>query len=186
MPGRSAPRASAPSTIASAIRSLYDPVGLKYSSFTKTSALPRSGRRLSRTTGVRPMACSTESTTLGGITGPRFRRGPAILLHRRGSLHEHAVRVGLLALAPDVPVGVEAVRGGRRDATAVDVGRRRRVEVGAVDEVEAQVAVLAAGHELHPRLVAHRAVVRDHELAALQVVHGGHLVGGAREQTLDE
>src|SRR6185436_14687806 len=39
MPGRSRPRASAPSIIASAIRSLYDPVGFTDSSLTSTSAV---------------------------------------------------------------------------------------------------------------------------------------------------
>jgi hypothetical protein len=65
MPGRNVPRFSAPSIIASAIRSLYEPVGLKYSSFTNTSALVAGLMRRSRTTGVRPMTASTESATAG-------------------------------------------------------------------------------------------------------------------------
>src|SRR5580765_4429224 len=65
MPALSAPRASAPSIIASAMRSLYEPVGLKYSSLTKTSALVAGASRRSRTTGVRPMAARTESTGAG-------------------------------------------------------------------------------------------------------------------------
>ena len=41
MPGRKSPRFSASSIIARAIRSLYEPVGLKYSNFMSTSALLR-------------------------------------------------------------------------------------------------------------------------------------------------
>src|SRR2546428_5216961 len=66
-PGRRSPRASASSIIASAIRSLYDPVGLKYSSLTSTSALLAGTTLCSRTTGVFPMACSVESQTPGGL-----------------------------------------------------------------------------------------------------------------------
>ena len=65
IPGRNAPRRSAPSIMASAIRSLYDPVGLKYSSFTKTSAEPRVTSRCRCTSGVRPIVRSTESTAAG-------------------------------------------------------------------------------------------------------------------------
>src|SRR6185503_3906451 len=62
MPGRSAPRASAPSIIASAMRSLYEPVGFADSSLTITSALPAGTTRRKRTTGVPPIAFKTEST----------------------------------------------------------------------------------------------------------------------------
>ncbi len=51
-PGCSAPRRSAPSIIASAIRSLYEPVGLAASSFTHTSASSGPTSALSRTSGV--------------------------------------------------------------------------------------------------------------------------------------
>src|SRR5215510_9994781 len=64
MPGRSAPRRSPPSIIASAIRSLYEPVGLKYSSLT-TSAEPLGTSRRRRTSGVWPIVRSTESTAAG-------------------------------------------------------------------------------------------------------------------------
>src|SRR6185436_17356013 len=63
MPGRNAPRASAPSIMASAMRSLYEPVGLSDSSLTSTSAPPAGTTRRSRTTGVPPIARSTTSTT---------------------------------------------------------------------------------------------------------------------------
>ena len=49
--GPQSPRASAPSTIASAMRSLYEPVGLCDSSFTHTSAIPGSTSRERRTIG---------------------------------------------------------------------------------------------------------------------------------------
>src|SRR5262245_34656583 len=61
MPGRNAPRASAPSIIASAMRSLYDPVGLRASSLTTTSASALPTMRFRRTTGVPPIAFNTES-----------------------------------------------------------------------------------------------------------------------------
>ncbi len=57
-PGRSAPLRSAPSIIASAIRSLYDPVGLAASSFTHTSASPAPDNDVNRTSGVLPMPAS--------------------------------------------------------------------------------------------------------------------------------
>ena len=63
IPGRSAPRRSASTIIASAARSLMLPPGPKYSSFTSTSAHVPSHdtTRRRRTSGVRPMALSTSS-----------------------------------------------------------------------------------------------------------------------------
>jgi hypothetical protein len=61
IPGRNSPRRSAPSIIPRAIRSLYDPVGLKYSSFTSTVAAPSGTTRRNRTTGVLPIASRVES-----------------------------------------------------------------------------------------------------------------------------
>ncbi len=58
-PGASRPSRSAPSIIASAIRSLYEPVGFADSSLTQTSAMPGSTRRSRRTIGVEPIAPST-------------------------------------------------------------------------------------------------------------------------------
>ena len=55
-PGVRRPARSAPSIMARAMRSLYDPVGLAASSFTQTSAMPGSTRWTRRTTGVFPMA----------------------------------------------------------------------------------------------------------------------------------
>src|SRR5215831_18799432 len=72
MPGARAPRASAPSIIASAMRSLYEPVGLKNSSLTRISAAPFGTTRRSLTTGVRPMDCRTESTVVAIDMGPRY------------------------------------------------------------------------------------------------------------------
>src|SRR5712692_9112671 len=61
MPGCRRPRASAPSIIASAMRSLYEPVGFTDSSLTSTSAAPAGTTRRRRTTGVSPMALKTDS-----------------------------------------------------------------------------------------------------------------------------
>src|SRR5688572_20534598 len=58
IPGLRSPRASARSTIESAMRSLYEPVGLKYSSFTHTSAAPPGTTLSRRTSGVFPIAFS--------------------------------------------------------------------------------------------------------------------------------
>src|SRR5262249_41492772 len=55
-PGRRRPSASAASIIASAIRSLYEPVGLAASIFTQTSAHPSPAMLASRTMGVPPIA----------------------------------------------------------------------------------------------------------------------------------
>jgi len=63
MPGSRAPRVSAPSIIASAILSLYDPVGLKYSSFTNTSAARGGTMCFNCTTGVCPIVFRMESET---------------------------------------------------------------------------------------------------------------------------
>src|SRR5271167_2995734 len=70
IPGLSTPRASAPVTIASASRSLYEPVGLMYSNFTRTSALPGGVSLLSLTTGVLPIASSTQAEVCIGVTVP--------------------------------------------------------------------------------------------------------------------
>src|SRR5688572_28944059 len=56
-PGRRSPRASAPSIIASAMRSLYDPVGFDPSHLTNTRAAPSGTIRLSSMAGVLPIAC---------------------------------------------------------------------------------------------------------------------------------
>src|SRR5579864_8167945 len=55
MPGVRSPRRSAPEIIASAMRSLYDPVGLPASSLTHTSAWPGATTRVNGNTGVSPM-----------------------------------------------------------------------------------------------------------------------------------
>src|SRR6185295_12768519 len=54
-------RASAPSTMPSAMRSLYEPVGFADSSLTTTSAAAGGTTRRRRTTGVRPIALRMES-----------------------------------------------------------------------------------------------------------------------------
>src|SRR5262245_37318383 len=75
-PGRRRPLASAPSIMASAIRSLYDPVGFTDSSFTSTSAESGNTTRCRRTTGVRPIALRTESAIVMDGSLPRLlRRG---------------------------------------------------------------------------------------------------------------
>ena len=71
-PGRSSPHASAASTIRSAMRSLTEPPGLKYSTFASTAVRPRRHSRVterSRTSGVLPTSSLNESWTC--ITSPR-------------------------------------------------------------------------------------------------------------------
>jgi hypothetical protein len=79
VPGSSRPSRSAPSIIASAMRSFIDPVGLRYSSFTQISA-PSGGIRCNRTSGVLPIA----STIPVGATGRAYSRA----LSRRILAHE--------------------------------------------------------------------------------------------------
>src|SRR5215218_8937093 len=87
-PGRSRPSRSAFSTIASAGRSLVEPVGLRSSSFAH-SRTPSAGENDgSPTIGVSPTACSSESyRTMGFRPGSAARDGGQdgegrVLLHR--------------------------------------------------------------------------------------------------------
>jgi hypothetical protein len=61
-PGEIRPSRSAPSIIASAIRSFIDPVGLQYSSFSQSSAPFAGAQLLMRTSGVFPIASRIDST----------------------------------------------------------------------------------------------------------------------------
>src|SRR5512143_2792765 len=72
-PGLSAPRRSASSTMASAIRSFTLPPGLSDSILASTVAPPGFGIRFSRTSGVAPISSSTEPAVRG-------RAGAAALL----------------------------------------------------------------------------------------------------------
>ena len=76
-PGRSAPLASAAATIRSAMRSLTDPPGLKYSTLASTVApgMPRVTDR-SRTSGVFPTSPLNESWTC------MVRRYPTLITTR--------------------------------------------------------------------------------------------------------
>jgi hypothetical protein len=66
-PGRSAPEASAASTMRSAIRSFTDPPGLKYSTLASTAGAPRPGLPSARVTvrsltrGVLPTSSISDS-----------------------------------------------------------------------------------------------------------------------------
>jgi hypothetical protein len=60
-PGEIRPSRSAPSIIASAIRSFMDPVGLRYSSFSQSSAPFAGPQWCRRTSGVLPIASKIES-----------------------------------------------------------------------------------------------------------------------------
>ena len=60
--GRELSSRSAPRTIASAIRSLYDPVGLAASIFTHTAAWSSGTSRSRRTSGVEPIAANVPSS----------------------------------------------------------------------------------------------------------------------------
>ena len=76
-PGRSAPLSSAAATIRSAMRSLTEPPGLKYSTFASTVApgMPRVTDR-SRTSGVFPTSPLNESWTC------MVRRYPTLITTR--------------------------------------------------------------------------------------------------------
>ena len=76
-PGRRSPLASAAATIRSAMRSLTDPPGLKYSTFASTVApgIPRVTDR-SRTSGVFPTSPLSESWTC------MVRRYPTLITTR--------------------------------------------------------------------------------------------------------
>jgi hypothetical protein len=73
-PGSSLPSRSAASIIASAIRSLYEPVGLAASSFTQISAAPWSA---SRTTGVPPIASIPLTPAPRSSTPAAWPRSPS-------------------------------------------------------------------------------------------------------------
>ena len=75
-PGLSAPDASAASTIASAMRSLTDPPGLKYSTLATTSAAPLFRLRM-RTSGVFP----TSSVIFSWMFGMLFSFWFSVFLH---------------------------------------------------------------------------------------------------------
>ena len=61
-PAEIKPSRSAPSIIARAIRSFIDPVGLRYSSFSHSSAPFDGAQRRTRTRGVFPIASRIDST----------------------------------------------------------------------------------------------------------------------------
>ena len=62
-PGLRRPSRSAASTMATAMRSLTLPPGLRASSFPSTAAAPAGTTRLRRTRGVRPISSSTLAAT---------------------------------------------------------------------------------------------------------------------------
>ncbi|MNI85655.1 hypothetical protein D3C73_1426690 [compost metagenome] len=74
-PGLSLPSFSASSIIFTAIRSLMDPPGLTYSSFTRTVALIPSVTWLSLMSGVLPMRSNTDWAYFIGTKLPRGRYG---------------------------------------------------------------------------------------------------------------
>ena len=126
-PGRSRPSASAASIIASAIRSLYDPVGLAASSFTHTSAPPSPAIRVSRTTGVSPIADNPPgrsirhlphdraSASLRPPQAPGYQRRlnwAAALRQLAGVLPEDGHSVVFLGLAHSTLLGLDRLRPG--------------------------------------------------------------------------
>src|SRR5205823_12772590 len=89
------PSRSAPSIIASAMRSFIEPVGLRYSSLIQSSAPFAGAQRRRRTSGVFPIDSSTDSTDyrLGGE-----RLGAGFLRRRcfRQDLGRLAIAVAVL------------------------------------------------------------------------------------------
>ena len=121
-----------------------------------------------------------------GLGGRSRRRGRS----RRGGLRsagalevEHVV-THLLAAAPRHPVRDQR-RAIELQCALVDVGVLGGVQVRAAREHELQRVLRGGlGVQLHLRLVAHGAVVRHHQLRAIQVVHGDHLVRRAGHERL--
>jgi hypothetical protein len=50
------------------------------------------------------------------------------------------------------------------------------VKVSAILELEGEYVRVAAGNQSHPRLIMHRAVVSQHQVAAVQVDHRVHVM----------
>src|SRR5437879_4622565 len=110
IPGLSMPRRSARSIIDRAIRSVYDPVGLQYSSFTSTCAAPSGTIVRSRADGELAMACSI----------PVRRTRPRMEGIRHGA-------------APDAWEGQLQVSAGSRLRVVLGAGRERLRCAGAFD-----------------------------------------------------
>src|SRR4051812_33975694 len=84
-PGLTSPSSSAASIIATPIRSLTEPPGLKYSSFAQISAPPSSPRRRSATSGVLPTTAEASAPIL-------IRRSSSDVVHPGAGLLGLAAR----------------------------------------------------------------------------------------------
>src|SRR5262245_18370233 len=141
-PGWSSPEASAASIIATAMRSLIEPVGFCPSSFAKTRA-PRSGRsRSSWTSGVSPIRSSSEGAVRTRLKGSARRAA----CHRGQENGPGRV----------VDLGVEAVQ--RADVFADDVHVDERGQVAVLHDLAAQTGEAVGEVDDH---LAHGAAVRD-------------------------
>src|SRR5215475_3575813 len=188
-PGSRRPSASAASIIASAIRSLYEPVGLAASIFTQTSAQPSSAMLASRTTGVPPIAEIPPGRSMWTSS-------------RSQQLLEQAFDARRLVVGEDGDAGRLAWEPGGERLVARVIARMEvgRLAADRADEVAVSVAVAgqppAAGVVVAGLIVAgDRRVRRAHQPqradaeqrprvqgggVAGQVAHGGAQIAGAR------
>jgi hypothetical protein len=121
------PRASASSMMASAMRSLIEPMGLKASSFANNST-PSGARWLMRTTGVRPIVCEILSNSLLTPQSP--------VSTRCGSGSQR----GLVCLGGgiDPEMTGDDCRHGSRGASPGPYGQRQRVQCCGPSESRAR------------------------------------------------
>src|SRR5215218_5247228 len=135
-PGESSPSRSAPSIIASAIRSFIEPLGLRFSSLSQSSAPLAGAQRRRRTSGVLPIASSIESTLTHVY---RVEAGVGRLPRGRDEVDEHRPEAVRRVEPREVSTTLddrEAPDPGRQPLDDLARGRRRRngVHVARADE----------------------------------------------------
>src|SRR5947209_3582938 len=109
-PGEMRPSRSAPSTIARAMRSFIEPVGLRYSSFTQSSASFAGAQRCRRTSGVLPIASRMDAIGRCSVHGQNV--APGVAGHvLADAVIEHALHPAPFAGADDDQVGVVLLGG---------------------------------------------------------------------------
>src|SRR3954464_6451668 len=157
-PGRSAPPASAASTMRTAIRSFTDPPGLRYSTLASTRGAPGPRSRvteLSRTSGVLPTRSTTDSayctgTLPGGRGGRAHPTRPATSSRPVGGhsgidVVRHCGRAVPPCSSPGHRSGLEDdFVGAVRLVAEHPVGLRRRLQRQRVRDDEARVDVAVA------------------------------------------
>src|SRR5512133_1018740 len=173
-PGSIRPSPSAASIIATPIRSLTEPPGLKYSSFAQTSASTASVRRRSATIGVLPTVSLASRAirapiSVGGVAGMRLKLPPARSARHRA---RHAGQAGQRLAHLPVPVLVDQ---GDLEHLA---GRAHHGDGGAVGEAN-RVDHVAGGAAAAGRVQAALTTAELAERVGAQRVAGGPRVGAA-------